>query len=70
MTRHIPMTTQISWAEAQARQHARIANRAPVDSAARRRAEAQRLIAEAAVDTLRVRARVFPDPVFPQQETA
>lgn len=65
MTRHIPMSAQIRWAEAQARQHARLASRAPAASAARARAEEQRRIAEAAVSTLRVRAHVFP-----QQEIA
>lgn len=65
MTRHIPISAQIRWAESQARQHARIASRAPASSAARARADEQRLIAEAALSTLRVRAHVFP-----QQETA
>ena len=61
MSRHIPMSAQIRWAEGQARQHARIATRAPASSVARARADEQRLIAEAAVSTLRVRAHVFPD---------
>lgn len=63
--RHIPMTAQIRWAEGQARQLARIAARAPAGTAARARGDEQRLIAEAAVATLRVRAHVFP-----QQEPA
>lgn len=63
--RPIPIPAQIRWAEGQARQHARIASRAPANSAARARAEDQQRMAEATVSTLRVRAHVFPQSETP-----
>ncbi len=51
--RRLTLRAQIGWAEGMARQHARIASRNPAQTAARARAEEQRLLAEAAVASLR-----------------
>lgn len=60
--RRLTLRAQVGWAEGQARQHARIASRNPVASAARIRAEEQRRLAEAAAATLRRLAVQSPQP--------